>query len=194
MRASPHRTKAEGASASAETGRTPSPAAIQARVDGVDWTKIHADLDAQGWAVVPKLLTDAEADSHRGPLPSGARLPQPYHHGSARLRSGRVQVFQLSAATPDPGAADGRLSPSRADRQSMARAHGQGGALSAMTTPRSSSAATRRVRPARRRCSSNTRRRTITAFIATSMGSMSSRYRSRSCWISRARTSWAASS
>jgi hypothetical protein len=32
-------------------------------VDGVDWMKVHADLDAQGWAIVPKLLTCAEADS-----------------------------------------------------------------------------------------------------------------------------------
>jgi hypothetical protein len=36
--------------------------AIEVRVDGVDWKKVHADLDAQGWAVVPKLLTHEEAD------------------------------------------------------------------------------------------------------------------------------------
>lgn len=39
---------------------------IQARVDGVDWVKVHADLDAQGWAVVPQLLTHTEADSISG--------------------------------------------------------------------------------------------------------------------------------
>ena len=38
------------------------PAEIQARVDAVDWTKVHADLDAQGWAIMPKLLTCPEAD------------------------------------------------------------------------------------------------------------------------------------
>jgi uncharacterized protein len=43
-----------------------SAAAIHARVDGIDWTQIRADLDAQGWAVVPKLLTHAEADSVAG--------------------------------------------------------------------------------------------------------------------------------
>jgi hypothetical protein len=36
--------------------------AIQARVNVLDWTRIHADLDSQGWAMVPKLLTHAEAD------------------------------------------------------------------------------------------------------------------------------------
>ena len=39
---------------------------IQARVDSVDWTMVQADLDAQGWAVVPKLLTLSEADSLAG--------------------------------------------------------------------------------------------------------------------------------
>lgn len=33
---------------------------IQARVDGMDWTRIRADLDSQGWAVAPELLTRNE--------------------------------------------------------------------------------------------------------------------------------------
>jgi hypothetical protein len=36
---------------------------ILARIDGVDWAAVHTDLDAHGWAVVPKLLDGAEADS-----------------------------------------------------------------------------------------------------------------------------------
>jgi hypothetical protein len=32
-------------------------------VNEVDWKKVYSDLDAQGWAVVSKLLTHAEADS-----------------------------------------------------------------------------------------------------------------------------------
>jgi uncharacterized protein len=39
---------------------------IEARVDAIDWGKVHTDLDAQGWAVAPKLLTPAEADSISG--------------------------------------------------------------------------------------------------------------------------------
>lgn len=35
---------------------------IQARVAAVDWTRVHVDLDAQGWAIVPKLLTRDEAN------------------------------------------------------------------------------------------------------------------------------------
>jgi len=52
-----------------DSGSEASLAAIRARVDGVDWTEVHADLDAQGWAIVPKLLTDAEVqfgDVHGG--------------------------------------------------------------------------------------------------------------------------------
>jgi hypothetical protein len=36
---------------------------IAARLDRADWTGVHASLDAQGWAIVPKLLDDAEADA-----------------------------------------------------------------------------------------------------------------------------------
>jgi hypothetical protein len=48
--------------------RDPRPQApsIEARVDGMDWTAIRADLDAQGWAVAPALLTHAEADAIAG--------------------------------------------------------------------------------------------------------------------------------
>jgi hypothetical protein len=35
-------------------------------VEDIDWRKVHADLDAQGWAVVPQLLTLAEAESIAG--------------------------------------------------------------------------------------------------------------------------------
>jgi hypothetical protein len=37
-------------------------ATIQGRVENIDWGKVYADLDAQGWAVVPQFLTHAEAD------------------------------------------------------------------------------------------------------------------------------------
>ncbi|MEP9350813.1 2OG-Fe(II) oxygenase [Xanthobacter sp. KR7-225] len=42
------------------------PGAIEVRVGAVDWTKVHADLDAQGWAIAPKLLVQAEADHIAG--------------------------------------------------------------------------------------------------------------------------------
>jgi uncharacterized protein len=35
---------------------------IEARVNALDWAKVHANLDAQGWSVIPKLLTSTEAD------------------------------------------------------------------------------------------------------------------------------------
>jgi hypothetical protein len=51
---------------SAEFGSATSPTTIKARVDAVDWVKVHADLDAQGWAIAPKLLAHTEADSVSG--------------------------------------------------------------------------------------------------------------------------------
>jgi uncharacterized protein len=36
---------------------------IEARIEAVDWIKVHADLDAEGWAIAPQLLMAAEADS-----------------------------------------------------------------------------------------------------------------------------------
>lgn len=35
--------------------------AIKQRIDAVDWLQVHAVLDDQGWAIVPKLLTGTEA-------------------------------------------------------------------------------------------------------------------------------------
>jgi len=60
------RTKTNGANTAIETRSEGSATAIQGRVDEVDWTKVYADLDAQGWAIVPKLLSREEADSIAG--------------------------------------------------------------------------------------------------------------------------------
>ncbi len=35
---------------------------IAARIDRADWGSVHTGLNAQGWAIVPGLLTDTEAD------------------------------------------------------------------------------------------------------------------------------------
>jgi len=39
---------------------------IETRVALVDWTRAHADLDAQGWTIAPSLLSPAEADQIAG--------------------------------------------------------------------------------------------------------------------------------
>jgi hypothetical protein len=36
---------------------------MAARLDEMNWVKVHADLDAQGWTIAPNLLTDAEAEA-----------------------------------------------------------------------------------------------------------------------------------
>lgn len=40
--------------------------ATWAPVDALDWAKVYADLNAQGWSVAPKLLSGHEADSIAG--------------------------------------------------------------------------------------------------------------------------------
>jgi uncharacterized protein len=59
-------TARNSASTPAKDASPRSAAAIQSRVDAVDWTKVYHDLDAQGWAIVPALLTRTEANSIAG--------------------------------------------------------------------------------------------------------------------------------
>jgi hypothetical protein len=37
-----------------------------ARTDAIDWPRVSADLDAQGWAVLPRLLSGAECEATAG--------------------------------------------------------------------------------------------------------------------------------
>ena len=169
------------------------PALIKARVDAADWAKIHGDLDAQGWAIVPKLLTNDEADFIAG-----------LYHRERGFRS-QVIMARHGFGRGDTSTSIIRLPPLIQALRTAAYPHlvpianqwheRMGKAVRfPQDTPPSSSAAIRPVRSVRRRCCLSTGRRTTTACIATSMASMCSRYRSRSCWISRARISRAASS
>ena len=92
------RAKTSDANTSLAAGAALSSTGIHARVDGVDWTKVHSDLDAQGWAVVPKLLTDAEADSiaRLYPLEQGFRS----HVIMARHGFGRGEYKYFSYPLP----------------------------------------------------------------------------------------------
>ena len=54
-------TKSNGAKSALENT-----SAIEVRVNAVDWTKVYADLDSQGWSVAPKLMTDREAKQIAG--------------------------------------------------------------------------------------------------------------------------------
>ena len=188
--------KAHTADPAATSGSAAKAMTIEARVDAIDWVKIHADLDAQGWAVVPssspmRRRTSSQVSIIRSTA-SAAASSWP-----ARFRPGRVQVFQLPAAVRSiAGAADRGLSPARADRQRagserMAPARSafpaeHAGVPRALPSsrPGASDAAAARVRA----------RATTIACIATSTASMSSRCRLRFCWTSPARTSRAANS
>jgi hypothetical protein len=66
MPSSRRETKADDAGPYPQTASRTVSAAIESRVDNIDWAKVRADLDVQGWAIVPRLLTHAEADSVAG--------------------------------------------------------------------------------------------------------------------------------
>ena len=81
--------------------------------------------------MVPKLLTHAEADSIAGLYHQEQGFRSQVimaRHGFGR---GEYKYFSYPLPPLDPDAADGRLSPPRADRQPVARTHGQGRALPA---------------------------------------------------------------
>jgi hypothetical protein len=68
MSTSSHMAKAD-VNAPLEVEPGTDPATIKDRVNAADWTKIYADLDAQGWAIAPKLLTNDETDLIAGLYP-----------------------------------------------------------------------------------------------------------------------------
>jgi len=186
------RTKTNGANTAIETRSEGSATAIQGRVDEVDWTKVYADLDAQGWAIVPKLLSREEADSIAG-----------LYHQEQGFRSqvimsrhgfGRGEYKYFSYPLP-PLIQALRMATYPHLVPIANQWHERMG--KEVRFPHDYAAFLERchqaVRSVRRRCFSRMLWRTITVSIATSMGSMSSRFRSRYCWISQARTSRAAS-
>jgi uncharacterized protein len=57
---------ADAAELSRDPGSVTRTVTIEARIDALDWTMVSADLDAQGWAIAPKMLTHPEADAVSG--------------------------------------------------------------------------------------------------------------------------------
>ena len=77
--------------------------AIATRVQAIDWRTAAAGLDAQGWAVLPDVLTPAECRDVAGLYGDGARFRSKVvmaRHGFGR---GEYQYF----AYPLPGLVDG---------------------------------------------------------------------------------------
>jgi hypothetical protein len=157
---------------------------IQTRVDRVDWTRVHSELDLQGWSLVPQLLTLAEADLiaslYKNEKIFRSRIIM-NQHGFGR---GEYKYFSY----PLPPLIQALRTATYPYLAPIAnRWHQRMGdeARFPTSTLRFSRAATRLARPVLHRCSSSMDRRTTTACIETFMGSTSSQYRSRCCWISQ---------
>ena len=101
------------------------PLSPAARIAAIDWTA-HAptELDAQGSAVLARLLTPEECRDIAALYPQDDTVPQPGRDGAPRLRPRRVQVLRLSAADARRGTAHGALPAAGADRQSLERGDG----------------------------------------------------------------------
>ena len=50
---------------------TKQPRKVSSRAETIDWSGVSADLDAQGWAILPKLLSAEECDAIAGLYDSG---------------------------------------------------------------------------------------------------------------------------
>ena len=100
-----------------------------ARVNALDWQQIGKDLDEQGSALLPAVLSAQECQALAALYPNETYLPQPGRHGTARLRPRRVQVLQLSIAQLDPGSPYSALHSARAGGESLERGHGDRGSL-----------------------------------------------------------------
>ncbi len=79
--------------------RRPRPMSVAARLETVDWRRVSADLDAQGCAMVPELLTAAECRSIAGLYADEARFRS--HVVMARHGFGRGEYRYF--AYPLPG-------------------------------------------------------------------------------------------
>jgi uncharacterized protein len=84
----------------AQRAQTPSPSStISARIDAIDWTEATADLDAQGCAVLPKLLTPDECHAITALYPDDAQFRSKVVMG--RHGFGRGEYKYFSYPLPD---------------------------------------------------------------------------------------------
>lgn len=87
---------------------------IARRIEAVDWPRVSAELDGQGWAILPKLLDPAEADAIAGLYAREAGFRS--RVVMARHGFGRGEYRYFSYPLPDPvqslrAAAYPRLAP-----------------------------------------------------------------------------------
>ena len=91
------------------------------RVVAIDWAGASADLDAQGWAILPRLLPAPECDAMVGLYENDERFRSQVimaRHGFGRGEY-RYFAYPLPALVEAP--AHRPLPAPRADRQPMAR-------------------------------------------------------------------------
>lgn len=72
--------------------------AFEDRIGAVDWTQIYVDLDAQGWAIAPKLVSKEEADGIANLYPQERGFRS--HIVMARHGFGRGQYKYFSYPLP----------------------------------------------------------------------------------------------
>ena len=167
---------------------------LAARVAALDWGAFAERLDADGYAIVPSLLSRRECRSQAALYDREELFRSRVVMSPPRVRPRRVPLLRLSAAPPGRGAPHGahiRPSPrSRTDgtRRSASRPATRPG------TRTGSRAAAAPARPGRPRSCSATVKGTTTACTRTSTGSMYFRSRPRSSSPSRGATSRAGSS
>ena len=89
------------------------------RVESGDWAAITAEVNALGGALLPELLTPAEAAEIRGLYPQAECFRATINMGAAPVRRGRVPVLQDAVPGAGRAAEAGAVPAAAADRQGL---------------------------------------------------------------------------
>ena len=101
----------------------------KSRAGALDWPSIVAGLDAQGWAVLPGLLTPKECEEVAGLYNEGGRFRSRVVMARHGFGLGEYQYFAYPLPDLVAGAAQGALCPARTGGEPLERDHGYRGAL-----------------------------------------------------------------
>ena len=87
---------------------------IARRIDGLDWDRIGAELDADGYALTGPLLTAAECDRLRALYPDDALFRSHIHMARHGFGQGEYKYFRYPLPNPIPAIREGvyrRIAP-----------------------------------------------------------------------------------
>ena len=101
----------------------PGPQSTVARVNSIDWTRISADLDAQGCAVIEKLLAPQQCIALAALYPDDGIFVAASSWDATALAAANTNIFPIRCRS-DRGVASGAVCAASKRRQSLERGDG----------------------------------------------------------------------